>query len=379
MKVGIDASNLRQGGGRTHLVELLEHGEPYLGPVEQVIVWGSADTLSKLPRRAWIDPRHERMLDGSLLRRIVWQETHLVRRAREVDLLFAPGGVTTPLVRPRVVMSRNLLPFDRVERARYGWSPMRLRLEALRLGQARNFASADGVIFLNEFARTHVTASLPHPPRKVAVIPHGVADRFRHAPRPARPRADITPAAPLRLLYVSSLAPYKHQCTVIEAVRLLHEQLPLELTLIGGSDGSDYGDAVKRAIAEAQSAGVRISYPGQVGFGELDRAYASAELFVFASSCENMPNILLEAMSSGLPIACARRGPMPEMLGDAGVYFDPERAVEIAAAISRLADDAVLRFRSAERSVERSQGFSWRRCARETFDFLAEVANGRNP
>ncbi len=373
MKIGIDASNLRQGGGRTHLVELLSNGEEHLGPIEQVIVWGGADTLAKLPRRVWIDPRHERMLDGSLVRRLLWQETNLVSRARGVDLLFAPGGVTSPLVRPRVVMSRNLLPFDEIERARYGRSLTRLRLEVLRLGQARSFASADAVIFLNDYARERVVSAMPHPPRRVAVIPHGVADRFRLDPRPARLRSQVTADSPLRVLYVSSLAPYKHQGAVIEAVKRLREHVDIELTLIGGADDSAYVDSVRHDIGVATAAGAKISYLGPKVFAELHDAYAAAEIFVFASSCENMPNILLEAMSSGLPIACARRGPMPHILGDAGVYFDPERPDEIAAALRALADDPDLRARSAALSVARSRAFSWARCARETFSFLADV------
>jgi glycosyltransferase involved in cell wall biosynthesis len=314
------------------------------------------------------------MLDGSLVRRLTWQRTTLVMRARDVDLLFAPGGVSTPLVRPRVVMSQNLLPFDPSERQRYGWSRTRLRLEMLRFGQAQNFGSADGVIFLNEYARAQVTAAMSRPPRRYAIIPHGVAERFRAAPRPPRHRSQLSREAPLRVLYVSSVAPYKHQCSVIEAVVRLRDVVPIELTLIGGNDRTNYSRDVARAIADAAAVGVHVRHLGALPFEALHTSYAAAELFVFASSCENMPNILLEAMSNGLPIACARRGPMPDMLGDAGAYFDPERPAEIAAAVQMLAEDANLRTTYAERAITKSKVFSWERCARETFAFLAEVA-----
>ena len=49
-----------------------------------------------------------------------------------------------------------------------------------------------------------------------------------------------------------------------------------------------------------------------------------ADIFVFASSCENMPNTLIEAMAAGLPIASSYRGPMIEILKDGGIYFNPE-------------------------------------------------------
>jgi glycosyltransferase involved in cell wall biosynthesis len=90
-----------------------------------------------------------------------------------------------------------------------------------------------------------------------------------------------------------------------------------------------------------------------------------------------MPNILLEGMASGLPIACSNCGPMPEVLGDAGVYFDPENPKDIARALRELIESPVLRTKSAESSFERVRRYSWRRCADETFRFLAEIATSR--
>jgi glycosyltransferase involved in cell wall biosynthesis len=87
-----------------------------------------------------------------------------------------------------------------------------------------------------------------------------------------------------------------------------------------------------------------------------------------------MPNILLEEMASGLPIACSNRGPMPEVLGDAGVYFDPEDPNDIARALRELIESPVLRTKLARASFGRVQRYSWRRCADETFSFLASVA-----
>jgi glycosyltransferase involved in cell wall biosynthesis len=117
-----------------------------------------------------------------------------------------------------------------------------------------------------------------------------------------------------------------------------------------------------------------VQYRGAVPYETLHNFYKEADLKVFASSCENMPNILLEAMSAGLPIACSRHGPMPEVLGDAGVYFDPEDSHEIAEAIETLIRSPQLRARNAGIGFERAQQYSWKRCASETFAFLAECA-----
>jgi glycosyltransferase involved in cell wall biosynthesis len=89
-----------------------------------------------------------------------------------------------------------------------------------------------------------------------------------------------------------------------------------------------------------------------------------------------MPNILLEAMASGLPVASSSYGPMPEVLGQDAVYFDPVRADSVARALRTMIADAALRDRLAAVSFDRAQAFSWTRCAQDTFRFLGEVARG---
>lgn len=374
MKIGIDASNLRAGGGRTHLTELLRHGDGNLGGIDHIVVWGSRDTLDGLPARPWLESCHEPMLDRGLCQRIIWQHTRLPCLTRNVNLLFAPGGVTTQAARPRVVMSRNMLPFDDVQRRRNGMSPRRLRLELLRRVQSRNFVNADGVIFLTEYARREVCRALPRGPRRIAVIPHGVGERFRMEPRPQPPWSVFGAHRPLRLLYVSAVSQYKNHLNLVAAVGILRREIPIELTLVGPSDGSGAVDRLKRAIDNMERDGCSVRYLGKVRFDEVHRCYRQCDVFVFPSSCENMSNILVEAMSSGLPIACARSGPMPEIVGDAGVYFDPGDVADIAATIRRLADDASLRFQLASRAHDLSKRYSWDQCARATFRFLEEVA-----
>ncbi len=119
-----------------------------------------------------------------------------------------------------------------------------------------------------------------------------------------------------------------------------------------------------------------IHCAGEVPHRELPHIYRQADLFVYASSCENMPNILLEAMASGLPIACSNCGPMPEVLRDAGLYFNPESHEQIAAAMKELVTDPIKRAESAALAYEYANQYSWKRCAHDIFSFLADVAAG---
>ena len=106
---------------------------------------------------------------------------------------------------------------------------------------------------------------------------------------------------------------------------------------------------------------------------ELPTHLARADLFIFASSCENMPNTLVEAMAVGLPIACSNRGPMPEVLADGGVYFDPYNAISIANAVKQIIESPLLRLKIAQRAKNLSTQYSWTRCSQETWEFVTEV------
>jgi glycosyltransferase involved in cell wall biosynthesis len=382
MRVGIDASNLRTGGGVTHLLSMLEATDPGTDGVAGVTVWGGSDTLRRLPARPWLTLVHDPALDRPLPYRLVWQRTTLARLAAGAcDLLFAPGGSYGGGFRPFATMSRNLLPFQEEERRRYGASWMFVKLGLLRRGQCATFRRADGVIFLNEYARDCVLATTGPLAGATAVVPHGVDEIFRMPPRPVRPLGSCTPGDPLRLLYVSNVEVYKHQWHVVDAVaRLRARGLPLILDLVGASR-ADAGRRLAAAIAEHDRRGEFVRVHGAVSHDELPAYYRRADLFVFASSCENMPNILLEAMAAGLPIACADRGPMPAMLGDAGVYFDPTTPPSIAEAVAELAAATDRRARLADEAFRRAGEYHWRRCATDTWRFLGAVHSrgGRGP
>lgn len=376
MIVGIDASNIRGGGGLTHLTELLRVGEPHTHGFSRIIVWAGQATLRSIQDRPWLVKSSQSLLDRSLPCRIFWQRFRLseVARTAGCDLLLVPGGSYAGNFHPVVTMSRNLLPFLWREMARYGLSLMTLKWWLLRWTQTATFRDADGVIFLTQHAQqavTHVTGSLRG---RVTIVPHGINERFLRAPRLQRTLSDCSAANPFRLLYVSIVDAYKHQWNVAEAVSQLRAcGLPVVLDLIGPA----YGPALARlrkVLQRVDPAHGTIRYLGPVPYEELHRAYDTADACIFASTCENMPNILLEGMAYGLPIACSDRRPMPEILGDAGVYFDPEDVVSICGALQELLASPALRTDNAKAAFSRVAGYSWSQCADRTFRFLAEVA-----
>lgn len=379
MRLGIDASNIRASGGVVHLTEMLRVAEPRRHGFDRVIVWGGRATLSRLEEKPWLYKAHEPLLDCALPSRIYWQKFILERLAEreKCDALFVPGGLYLGSFRPLVTMSQNLLPFQWEEIRRYGVSGNTLRLMLLRWGQSRTFKSANGVIFLADYARNVILREIKKCGGIYAIIPHGINGKFFLTPRPQKDLKNYSPRQPFKLLYVSTIDMYKHQWYAAEAAAKLRDVgYPVQLDFIGPA----YPMAMKRlqgALKNLDSEEAFIHYLGDVPHSELFNRYHQADLFIFASTCENLPIILLEAMASGLPIACSNRGPMPEILGDAGVYFDPEKPLDIADALKKLIDSPVMRAEKAEAAYRQAKAYTWERSAEETFRFIASSYHNR--
>jgi glycosyltransferase involved in cell wall biosynthesis len=374
--LGIDAGNIRGGGTVTHLIEILRVINPVEHGFSRVILWGGTELLFAIENRPWLIKRNPIALNCGFVRRTLWQSFQLSKEAKKenCDVLFVPGGAYIGLFRPVVVLSQNLLPFDLAEMSRYGFSQNLLRLWLLRLSHGLALKKADGSIFLTRFACDAISRSIGLFRGKIRIIPHGLGERFRMVPKPHRSIDEYSFSKPFRLLYVSTIDEYKHQWHVIEAVAQLRSRFryPLVLDLIGSAYPPSLA-RLKSKMRQLDPENEWVNYHGIVPYEELHKNYVQADLGIFASSCENMPIILLEMMGAGLSIACSSRGPMPEVLGDAGVYFDPESPDDISYAIRKLVVSSELRSTMAAKSFLSSKKFSWDKCAAETFSFLAAV------
>ncbi|MBX9870537.1 MAG: glycosyltransferase family 4 protein [Burkholderiaceae bacterium] len=378
LHLGIDASNIRQGGGVTHLSQLLSAADPAAAGIERITVWAARSTAAALPARPWLEVRSPAWLEAGMPRRMFGQQFQLAGELKQAGcgVLFSPGG-TLPLwcSIPMVTMSQNMLPFEPAEALRFGrWSGMRLKMWMLRRMQGRSFRRADGVIFLTRYAQQEVCRFLGGVKGRTALIPHGIENRFVQPPRLQQGVDRYSPEQPFRFLYVSILMPYKHQMEVALAISLLRgEGLPVAMRFVGG-DWGDCGREFRRLLQRLDPDGEYLHWVGGVPFDQLSDVYREADAFVFASSCENLPNVMIEAMASGLPIASSNRGPMSEVLEGAGIYFDPEVPESIAEALRRLIHNVELRTQLAASAWQKGQSYSWVRCARETLEFIAETA-----
>lgn len=117
----------------------------------------------------------------------------------------------------------------------------------------------------------------------------------------------------------------------------------------------------------------RVVITGYVSGAELMSLYANASFFVFPSLYEGFGHPLLEAMVNSCPICCSNLSSLPEIAGDAAVYFDPYDVEGIASTMLRLESDERLRKVLVANGFKRVKNFSWEVTARQTMSILKSV------
>lgn len=372
MKIGIDASRNRSGGAIAHIVGIIDsiHEIEKFG-ISEIHIWSHSKLLESIPDRQWLVKHNPAYLEKNIFMQALWQRFFLKRELQrnQCSIVFNSSASSLGTFQPSVTLSQDMLPFEPGEMKRYGFGLGRLRLFFLKLIYVNSLRTSSAVIFLTNYAASmiqRVTGPIKHQ----IVIPHGVNDSFRNISTNKLLKKD---SAQIDCIYVSGLAPYKHQWHVVRAIKLLRDEgVSISISLVGGGSGN----SLKRLNDEIHISDPKSIFVKQYPFiqiNDLPSMLSQADIFIFASSCENMPITLIEGMASGLPIASSNRGPMPEVLKEGGAYFDPESPDSIKQALYRLIEDQVFRKSVIEKSLNLSSQYQWSKCAEETINFLIKT------
>ena len=367
--LAIDASRNRSGGAKSHLIGILSELDFYNSGFDEVHLWSYRKLLDLIPNKKWLKKHCPNELSKSIYLQIYWQRYVLPKELKKYNcsILLNTDAGTFSNFRPCVTMSRDMLSFEPGEIERYGLSPERIRLEILKIIQARSLRNASGAIFLTRHAFETIqkfTGTI----KNYALIPHGVGENFRNSKKTID--WPTTQKDPIKCIYISPAWRFKHQWQVVKAIEdLRNSGVNITLTLVGGGDGKAL-EYLDKQIAISDPDNLFIKKLDFINHELLPDLLAESHLSIFASSCENMPNSLVESMAFGLPIACSNRGPMPEILLDGGVYFDPEDSKSISSALKELIENPNLRQELSLKAKHYSQNFSWNRCSRETLEFI---------
>lgn len=180
------------------------------------------------------------------------------------------------------------------------------------------------------------------------------------------------------LLYVGNAYPHKNLESLILVFKKLQATRPdLKLVLVGKDD---YFYTRLKLFATQQGLWSEknkdanpVIFPGYVPDRQLETLYARAAAYVFPSKYEGFGLPPLEAMARRCPVASSNQTCLPEVLGEAATYFDPNNLDDMAGCVGRLLDDPALRSELIRRGLERAALYSWERGASETIDIYRQA------
>lgn len=365
MRIVVNALSARLGGGQTYLRNLFAY-LPDSKELELIIF--APDELD-LPTDERVRRVKTAWPTSNPYMRAVWERFLLpvFLRRNQADVLFCPGGVVATRAPRRcrvVTMFRNMIPFDTSIRKMPGNQILRNLL--LKRVMLRSMMHADLTIFISEYAR-QVIESMGRIPNSIT-IPHGVGAIFRTHGH-SIPRPEFLPDGEY-LLYVSRFEVYKHHYEVVTAYANLPDALRRRFALVlVGETNMPEAERIRSLIAQLKLVG-RVHMQGAVAYRDLPAVYHHAKLSLFASSCENCPNILLEALGAGRPVLSSSVMPMPEFGGDAVHYFSPHDPEDIRRAMEAVLSDEPYSERLGAAAAKRSSQFDWAVTARRTWESI---------
>ena len=162
------------------------------------------------------------------------------------------------------------------------------------------------------------------------------------------------------LLSVCNLQPRKNLVRLIKAfISMKQEQGGAEQLVIVGKKAWMYNDIISEAMQDSKD----IIFTDYVSNDDLIRLYNGAHCFVYPSFFEGFGIPPLEAMACGTPVAVSNATSLPEVVGDAGIYFDPFSVEEIKGGLKKILRDDGLRAKLINKGYERINKYNWEESA----------------
>lgn len=211
-------------------------------------------------------------------------------------------------------------------------------------------------------------------PAKVVAIPSGCGREFH----PRSPDELTAVAAELCverpcMVYPAATWPHKNHLRLLEALRLVVDRRGFDgELLLTGAPKEGHGELL--AAIERLELTSRVRWLGYLQPEQIPRLFNLVRLLVFPSLFEGFGLPVVEAMASGCPVACSRSSSLPEVGGDAVLYFDPEQPERIAETVGRLWHDESLRRTLREKGIVRARGFCWEETARRMVEVYQRAA-----
>lgn len=369
MRIAIQAADLdhtRIDGTRVYILNLLKYfGE--LDPASEFLIYHKKEFNPELAPPDFSNYKIKKIFSP-----LFWTQT---RFAAELwkdrpDVLWMPMH-NAPLLRPKkmkTVVTIHDLAFK--------YFPEHFpKKDLLKINLLTSLAvkNADGIIAISGSSKKDILKFYPGTQiDKIKVIYHGFDPEVFQKERDLEKEIEIKKRLNIRgkyLLYTGAIQPRKNLEVFIEAFNRLKTGQNSDLSLVLAGEKAWLSEKTVRKAQES-SFSTDIIMPGKLKFDDLGHLFRGASVFIFPSLYEGFGIPILEAMAAKVPVICAQNSSLPEVAGEAALYFNSGDAEDLAQKINSVLKDETWRTAMIAKGLEQIKKFSWEKCARETLEYL---------
>ena len=389
MRIGIDAccwAN-RRGFGRftRELLEALlasDSDNEYLFFVDRETADSDSmpDRVKKIVAETEVSPMKAASASGRRSLKDLWAMSRQVMK-HDVDLFFFPAVYSYfPIFnRTKIIVTLHDMIADNHPELIFPNNRLKL---FWKLKQNLAIRQAHLILTVSEYSKQQIVEYFRLPESRVRVITEAARPVFTVLAQNEKTtevlrRYNLEQGQKF-LLYVGGISPHKNLKTLISAFHRVVSDSRFEdvkLVLVGDYKDDPFFSAypsLKEQTAELHLAD-KVIFTGFIEDIDLAYLYNTAQMLVFPSLEEGFGLPAIEAMSCGTPVVASNRGSLPEVVGDAGRFFDPTNTQNMAEVIRQVLSDDAKRKEMGQAGLNRAQQFLWNRAAKDALEIFDEL------
>lgn len=292
----------------------------------------------------------------------IWNSLHIIpieTFTGPVDIIHTSDWTEPPSRLPKVTTVHDLVPFKYPQTTTDSIRNAHKKKLAWVIRESRK------IIAVSQSTKNDLISILRVPEEKIVVIPEGVESRYEPQP------LEIVELAKKHyktgddyIFALSTIEPRKNHAALIKAFSLVRQKYPDLKLLIGGRFRQDSNASPTEGVI----------MPGYIPDADLPSLYSGCLAFVMPSLYEGFGLPPLQAMACGAAVAVSDISSLPEVVGEAGVLFDPGSIEAIAAGIIEAIEN---RSKLRRLSLEQASKFTWEKAAERTYKVYEDVLSGR--
>lgn len=365
MRIGIDARMYGpQHSGLGRYVEQLIEQLKHLDTEHEYVIFLKQETFASfdLPGPKWkkvvADVRWYTLEEQLEMPGIISRE--------KIDLMHFPHW-NIPLMyrKPFVVTIHDLTMFHhaRAEATTLGPVKYFIKDRVHRLLVRSAAKRAKHIFATSEFTKQDIVDTLKVSPEKITVTYQAPFKNSEFRIRNSESLLQKFNLDTPYVLYVGNAYPHKNLEQLIDAWKIIEEEHPEYTLVLAGKDSSFY-ERVRQHAKDRQCN--NVIFTGYVSDEELQALYTNAHLYVFPSLYEGFGLPPLEAMTHGVPVVSSNASCMPEVLGSAALYFDPQSKEDMARVLREGIRNEEIRYTLGQNAKHEVKKYSWRQLAEHT-------------